>query len=156
VINATLNPASTILLLILLLTGRWLIGRRRIAQHRLVMLTAVAISTLFLISHVYYHVHVGSVRFPGTGWRRPVYFTILISPVVLAIVIVPMVIVTLTRGLRELSDRHWTIARWTFPLWLYVSMTGVPVYFMLYQWFAPPSTPQFSTGLLGLALYPCG
>ena len=73
---------------------------------------------------------------PGTGWSRPVYFSILISHVLLAIVIVPMVIITLTRALRERFDRHRAIARWTFPLWLYVSVTGVLVYFMLYHWFA--------------------
>jgi uncharacterized membrane protein YozB (DUF420 family) len=132
VINATLNGTSTVLLL----TGRWLIRRRRIAQHRLVMLTAFVTSTLFLISYVYYHLHVGTVRFQGTGWTRPVYFTILISHVVLAIVIVPLVLVTLTRALRERFDKHRAIARWTFPLWLYVSVTGVLVYFMLYKWFA--------------------
>jgi len=132
VINATLNGASTVLLL----TGRWLISRRRIAQHRLVMLTAFVTSTLFLISYVYYHLHVGTVRFQGTGWTRPVYFTILISHVVLAMVIVPLVLVTLTRALRERFDKHRAIARWTFPLWLYVSVTGVLVYFMLYKWFA--------------------
>jgi uncharacterized membrane protein YozB (DUF420 family) len=132
VINATLNGTSTVLLL----TGRWLISRRRIAQHRLVMLTAFVTSTLFLISYVYYHLHVGSVRFQGTGWTRPVYFTILISHVLLAIAIVPLVIVTLTRALRERFDKHRAIARWTFPLWLYVSVTGVLVYFMLYKWFA--------------------
>jgi uncharacterized membrane protein YozB (DUF420 family) len=131
VINAILNGTSTILLLI----GRWLISRRRIAQHRVVMLTAFATSTLFLISYLYYHAHVGDVRFQGAGWARPVYFTILISHVLLAIVIVPMVIVTLTRALRERFDKHRAIARWTFPLWLYVSVTGVLVYFMLYQWF---------------------
>ncbi len=131
VINATLNGTSTLLLLI----GRWLISRRRIAQHRLIMLTAFATSTLFLISYLYYHAHVGDVRFQGTGWTRPVYFTILISHVLLAIVIVPMVIVTLTRALRERFDKHRAIARWTYPLWLYVSVTGVLVYFMLYHWF---------------------
>jgi len=132
VINATLNGASTILLL----TGRWLLSRHRIAQHRLVMLTAFVTSTLFLISYLYYHFHVGSVRFQGTGWTRPVYFTILISHVLLAIAIVPLVVVTLARALRERFDKHRAIARWTFPLWLYVSVTGVLVYFMLYKWFA--------------------
>jgi putative membrane protein len=132
VINATLNGATTILLL----TGRWLISRRRIAQHRLVMLTAFVTSTLFLMSYLYYHFHVGSVRFQGTGWTRPAYFTILISHVLLAIAIVPLVIVTLARALRERFDKHRAIARWTFPLWLYVSVTGVLVYFMLYKWFA--------------------
>jgi uncharacterized membrane protein YozB (DUF420 family) len=132
VINAGLNGASTVLLL----TGRWLISQRRIAAHRLVMLTAVATSTLFLISYVYYHVHVGSVHFQGTGWSRPLYFTILISHVALAVVIVPLVIITLVRALRERFAQHRAIARWTFPLWLYVSVTGVLVYFMLYHWFA--------------------
>lgn len=131
-INASLNGSSTVLLL----TGRWLISRRRIAQHRLIMLTAMVTSTLFLISYVYYHIHVGSVHFQGTGWSRPLYFTILISHVVLAVVIVPLVIITLIRALRERFDKHRAIARWTFPLWLYVSVTGVLVYFMLYHWFA--------------------
>lgn len=134
VINASLNGASTVLLI----TGRWLIAQRRIAAHRFVMIGAVVTSSLFLISYLYYHAHVGSVRFQGTGWSRPLYFTILISHVILAAVIVPLVIVTLTRALRERFDRHRAIARWTFPLWLYVSITGVLVYFMLYQWFAPP------------------
>jgi uncharacterized membrane protein YozB (DUF420 family) len=138
VINASLNGASTVLLL----TGRWFISRRRIAAHRVFMLSAFVASTLFLISYLYYHAHlyyyahVGSVHFQGTGWSRPVYFTVLISHVVLAIVIVPLVIITLSRALRERFDKHRAIARWTFPLWLYVSMTGVLVYFMLYHWFA--------------------
>jgi putative membrane protein len=131
VINASLNGASTILLLI----GRWLISKRRIGQHRAVMLTAFATSTLFLISYLYYHFHVRSVHFQGTGWTRPVYFAILISHVLLAIAIVPLVLVTLTRALRERFDKHRAIARWTYPLWLYVSVTGVLVYFMLYHWF---------------------
>jgi len=132
VINATLNGASTILLL----TGRSLISRRRIAQHRLVMLTAFVTSTLFLISYLYYHFHAGSVPFQGTGRTRPVYFSILISHVLLAIAIVPLLIVTLTRALRDRFNKHRAIARWTFPLWLYDSVTGVLVYFMLYYWFA--------------------
>jgi uncharacterized membrane protein YozB (DUF420 family) len=132
VINASLNGASTILLLV----GRWFISQRRIAAHRFTMIAAVIASTLFLISYLYYHAHVGSVHFQGTGWSRTVYFSILISHVVLAAVIVPLVIVTLTRALRERFDRHRAIARWTFPLWLYVSITGVLVYFMLYHWFA--------------------
>ena len=132
VINASLNGASTVLLLV----GRRLIAQRRIAAHRATMITAVITSALFLTSYLYYHAHVGSVPFQGTGWSRPVYFTVLISHVILAIVIVPLVIVTLTRALRERFDRHRAIARWTFPLWLYVSVTGVLVYFMLYHWFA--------------------
>ena len=132
VINASLNGASTVLLL----TGHWLIGKGRVAAHRAAMITAVGTSTLFLASYLYYHAHVGSVHFQGTGWARPLYFTILISHVVLAAVIVPLVIITLTQALRERFDRHRAIARWTYPLWLYVSVTGVLVYFMLYHWFA--------------------
>ena len=132
VINASLNGVSAVLLLV----GRWFISKGRVASHRATMITAVITSTLFLISYLYYHAHVGSVRFQGTGWSRPVYFTILISHVILAAAIVPLVIITLIRALRERFDRHRAIARWTFPLWLYVSVTGVLVYFMLYHWFA--------------------
>ena len=106
------------------------------AAHRTFMLTAVCTSTLFLASYLYYHWHVGSVRFQGQGWSRPVYFSILISHTILAATIVPLVIITLSRALRERFDRHRAIARWTFPLWLYVSVTGVVIYFMLYHWFA--------------------
>jgi uncharacterized membrane protein YozB (DUF420 family) len=132
VINATLNGTSAVLLL----AGRWQIKRGRMAAHRAFMLTAVCTSTLFLTSYLYYHWHVGSVRFQGQGWSRPVYFSILISHTLLAITIVPLVIITLSRALRERFDQHRAIARWTFPLWLYVSCTGVIVYFMLYRWFA--------------------
>src|SRR5258708_1393303 len=132
VINATLNSASTILLL----TGHSMIKRGRMAAHRALMLTAIVTSSLFLASYLYYHWHVGSVRFQGQGWSRPVYFTILTSHTILAITIVPLVIVTLTRALRERFDRHRAIARWTYPLWLYVSVTGVVIYFMLYHLFA--------------------
>ncbi len=100
------------------------------------MIAALVTSSLFLISYLYYHYHVGSVHFQGQGWSRPVYFTILTSHTILAITIVPLVIITLSRALRERFDRHRAIARWTYPLWMYVSITGVIVYFMLYQWFA--------------------
>lgn len=132
VINATLNGTSGVLLL----AGRWQIKRGRMAAHRALMLTAICTSSLFLASYLYYHWHVGSVRFQGQGWSRPVYFSILISHTTLAATIVPLVIITLSRALRERFDRHRAIARWTFPLWLYVSCTGVIVYFMLYHWFA--------------------
>jgi len=130
-INATLNGCSAVLLV----TGRVLIARGKMAAHRAVMITAFVTSCLFLLSYVYYHWpgHGGVVYFRGTGWSRPVYFTILISHTILAIVIVPMVIISLTRGLQGQFDRHRGIARWTFPLWLYVSVTGVVVYFMLFQ-----------------------
>ena len=131
-IDASLNGASAVLLLI----GRGLIKRGKMAAHRAVMLTALASSTIFLACYLYYHAHVGSVHFQGQGWSRPVYFSILISHTILAAAIVPMIIVTLSRALRKRFDRHRAIARWTYPLWLYVSITGVIVYFMLYHLFA--------------------
>ncbi len=130
-INATLNGTSAVLLVI----GRVLIGRGKVAAHRAVMLTAFATSSVFLACYLYYHWHVGSVHFRGTGWSRPLYFTILTSHTILAIIIVPMILITLSRALREQFDRHQAIARWTFPLWLYVSVTGVVVYLMLYRIF---------------------
>jgi len=132
VINATLNGTSAVLLLV----GRGFIKRGRMAAHRAVMITALVSSSLFLTSYLYYHWHVGSVHFQGQGWTRPVYFSILISHTILAAVIVPMIIITLSRALRERFNRHRAIARWTFPLWLYVSVTGVVIYLMLYQIFA--------------------
>ena len=134
VINATLNGTSAVLLV----TAYVMIRRRRIAAHRAIMLTAVTTSTLFLISYLYYHLHVGSVHFQGHGWSRPLYFTILISHTILAAAIVPLVIITLSRALRERFDRHRAIARWTFPLWLYVSVTGVVIYVMLYHIYRAP------------------
>ena len=132
VINATLNGTSAVLLLV----GHNFIKRGRMAAHRAVMISAVVTSSLFLTSYLYYHYHVGSVRFPGHGFWRYVYYTILTSHTLLAITIVPLVIITLIRALRERFDRHAAIARWTYPLWLYVSVTGVVIYFMLYHLFA--------------------
>jgi uncharacterized membrane protein YozB (DUF420 family) len=131
-INATLNGTSAILLLI----GRTLIARGRVAAHRAVMITAFCTSTLFLISYLYYHAHVGSVHFRGIGWSRPIYFTILGTHTILAIVIVPLILITLNRGLKQRYPQHRRIARWTFPLWLYVSVTGVVIYTMLYHLYA--------------------
>jgi putative membrane protein len=128
---ASLNGASAVLLLI----GRYMIARGRMAAHRAFMIAAVVASALFLACYLYFHVHVGNIRFLGQGIWRPIYFLILIPHVTLAIVIVPMVIITLIRGLRARYDTHRAIARWTWPLWMYVSVTGVLVYFMLYQWF---------------------
>jgi putative membrane protein len=128
---ASLNGGSAVLLV----AGRYAIARNRMAVHRAFMIAAVAASALFLACYVYFHVHVGNIRFLGQGVWRPIYFAILIPHVTLAIVIVPMVIITLSRGLRARYDSHRAIARWTFPLWTYVSVTGVIVYFMLYQWF---------------------
>jgi uncharacterized membrane protein YozB (DUF420 family) len=132
VLDAGLNGTSAVLLVV----GRSLIVRGRMAAHRAVMITALVSSSLFLSSYLYYHWHVGSVHFQGQGWTRPVYFSILISHTILAAVIVPMIIITLSRALRERFDRHRVIARWTYPLWLYVSVTGVVIYVMLYKLFA--------------------
>jgi uncharacterized membrane protein YozB (DUF420 family) len=131
-INATLNGTSAVLLLI----GRTLIARGRVAAHRAVMITAFCTSTLFLISYLYYHAHVGSVHFRGIGRSRPIYFTILGTHTILAIVIVPLILITLNRGLKQRYPQHRRIARWTFPLWLYVSVTGVVIYTMLYHLYA--------------------
>lgn len=128
-LNATLNATSAILLA----TGWMLIRQRQIARHRACMLAAFVTSTLFLISYVIYHLNVGSVPFRGQGLWRMLYFSILFTHVVLAIVIVPMALITLSRGLAKRYDKHRRIARWTMPLWLYVSVTGVVVYLMLYQ-----------------------
>lgn len=99
------------------------------------MLAAFASSTVFLGCYLYYHFHAGVIRFQGHGWIRPVYFTLLLTHTVLAIVVVPMVLITLARALRSDFERHRTIARWTYPIWVYVSVTGVLVYFFVYQWF---------------------
>ena len=128
-VNATLNAISAVLLL----TGYVLIRARRVNQHRLCMLTAFVTSSLFLISYVVYHAQVGSVRFPRTGFVRPLYFTILVSHVTLAASVPPLAIITLSRGLKARYSRHRAIARWTLPIWLYVSVTGVLVYVLLYR-----------------------
>ena len=128
-LNAILNATSAVCVV----SGFLFIRRGRINAHRACMIAALIASALFLVSYLYYHAQVGSVPFQGQGWIRPVYFTILISHTVLAVVIVPLVLVTLTRALRGRFDRHKQIARWTFPLWLYVSITGVIVYLLLYH-----------------------
>jgi uncharacterized membrane protein YozB (DUF420 family) len=128
-LNAVLNATSAILLL----AGYRFIRRRQIARHRLCMLSAFGVSVIFLTSYIVYHAQVGSVHFPGTGWIRPVYFTILISHTLLAATVPPLALITLVRALQERFDRHRRIARWTFPVWLYVSVTGVVVYWMLYH-----------------------
>jgi uncharacterized membrane protein YozB (DUF420 family) len=128
-VNATLNGIATVLLV----TGYVCIRRRRISAHRLSMIAAFATSVLFLISYVIYHAHAGSRPFPGRGLIRAVYFTILISHVVLAAVVPALAAVTLWRGLAGRFERHVALARWTLPIWLYVSVTGIIVYVMLYQ-----------------------
>lgn len=127
-VNAALNSASALLLA----AGYIFIRRRKVAAHRLCMLSAFATSTLFLTSYLIYHYHVGSVPFTGQGLMRGVYFTILISHTILAAAIVPLVLITLYRALKANFDKHKRIARWTLPLWFYVSVTGVIVYGMLY------------------------
>jgi uncharacterized membrane protein YozB (DUF420 family) len=128
-LNAILNATSGVLIII----GFVMIRRKKVKAHRACMIAAVTTSIVFLISYVVYHSQAGATRFAGTGWSRPVYFTILISHTVLAITIVPFVIVTLRRALKGQFARHFRVARWTFPMWLYVSITGVIVYLMLYH-----------------------
>lgn len=128
-LNATLNATSAVLLVI----GYALIRRGHIRRHRAVMISACVTSTLFLTSYVIYHANIGSKPFPGRGPVRIVYFTILLTHVLLAVTVLPLAFVTLARGLRGRFDRHVAVARWTFPIWLYVSVTGVIVYLMLYR-----------------------
>jgi putative membrane protein len=130
-VNASLNALAAALLLL----GYREIRRGRMPQHRAFMIAACIASTLFLASYLTYHAHAGSRPFTGQGSVRLVYFVILISHVILAAAILPLALITLTRALRERFDRHRAIARWTLPIWLYVSVTGVVVYFMLYHWF---------------------
>ena len=137
-VNAFLNTASAVLLVI----GYGLVRRRRIEAHRRAMLAAFFVSAAFLASYVLYHTLLayylgqGPTRFRGEGFVRPVYFTVLLTHTVLAVAVVPFILVTLRRGLRRQDERHRRLARWTLPVWLYVSVTGVFVYLMLY-WLYP-------------------
>ena len=128
-LNATLNGTSAVLLT----CGYAAIRARKIAVHKTFMIAAFLTSTAFLISYLAYHYRVGHVAFQGQGWIRPVYFILLLTHTVLAAAIVPMIIITLRRAWLEKFDKHRIIARWTLPLWLYVSVTGVIVYLMVYQ-----------------------
>lgn len=128
-LNAALNAIAGVLLI----AGYILIRRRRIQAHRACMLGAFVVSALFLASYVIYHAQAGSRPFPGTGIARTIYFAILIPHVILAAAVLPLALVTLRRGLRRDDERHRRIARWTLPIWLFVSVTGVIVYLMLYQ-----------------------
>ena len=132
-LNAALNATS----FLLLVAALYQIRRGNVQAHRRLMLSALAVSGLFLVSYVVYHAQYGSVRFAGQGLVRPIYFVILVTHVILAVVIVPLVFVTLRRALAGDFARHRRIAHWTYPLWLYVSVTGVVVYLMLYHWFRP-------------------
>jgi putative membrane protein len=128
-LNAALNGLSALLLA----SGYLCVRRRKVTAHKICMGSAFAIFTLFLLSYLTYHAHVGSVPFRGQGWIRSVYFAILISHTTLAATILPLALVTLSRALRGQFARHVRVARWTLPLWLYVSVTGVVVYWMLYH-----------------------
>ena len=132
-VNAALNFLS----FLLLVAAFYQIRRGNVNQHRRLMLSALAVSVIFLVCYVVYHAQYGSVRFMGQGAVRPVYFIILITHIILAAAIVPLVIVTVVRALRGDFARHRRIARWTYPLWLYVSVTGVVVYLMLYHLYRP-------------------
>lgn len=134
-VNASLNAASAVFLL----TGYRFIRRGRILPHKICMVTAFICSSLFLASYLYFHSQAGVIHFQGQGWIRPVYFSILISHTVLAVVIIPLVLTALYRALTNQFARHKRIARWTFPLWLYVSVTGVVIYWLLYRVYAAPS-----------------
>lgn len=128
-LNAALNGTSAVLLT----SGYFFIRRRKVTAHKTCMLTAFGASTLFLVSYVIYHSRAGSVQFRGTGFMRPIYFTLLLTHVVLAAVIVPLALTTIYLAWTGQFDRHKRMARWTLPLWLYVSVTGVIVFWMLYH-----------------------
>jgi putative membrane protein len=138
-LNASLNGASAVLLA----CGYVAIRSGKIAVHKAFMISAFAVSSVFLGSYLLYHYRVGHVAFQGQGWIRPVYFVLLTTHTVLAIVIVPMILVTLRRAWLERFDRHRIIARWTLPLWFYVSVTGVIVYLMVYQIYRPAEFTRF-------------
>ena len=137
---APLNSVLNSIAAILLIAGFYCIRRRWIRAHRILMLSAFTVSAAFFISYVIYHYQIGNVRFQGHDWIRPVYFTILISHIVLAAAIVPLVLITLMRALRGNFPKHRRIAVWTLPIWLYVSITGVAVYLMCYRLYPPGYT----------------
>jgi len=144
---APLNSILNTIAAILLVAGFYCIRRRWVRAHRAFMLSALAVSTVFLISYLTYHYNVGDVRFQGRGWVRPLYFTILISHIALAAAIVPLVLITLRRALRRDFHRHRRIALWTWPLWIYVSVTGVVVYLMCYRLY-PPLYPKAAAAIV--------
>ena len=128
-VNAALNATSAILIG----SGFYFIKQKNISAHKACMIAALGVSTLFLASYLFYHYNVGTVRFTKPGWLRDVYFPLLLTHTVLAVVIVPMVLRTLYFGLKNRFRQHVGIAKWTFPIWMYVSITGVVVYWMLYR-----------------------
>jgi putative membrane protein len=132
-LNASLNGTSGVLLA----CGYAAIRNGKIAVHKAFMIAAFLVSSVFLVSYIVYHLRVGHVVFQGQGWIRPLYFVLLTSHTLLAIVIVPLILITLRRAWLEKFDKHRVIARWTLPLWFYVCITGVIVYLMVYQIYAP-------------------
>ena len=128
-INAALNAATSVLLVV----GRTHIARRRVAANRATMIAAVGVSVLFLAGYITYHLSAPIFVFRGEGWIRPVYYALLVSHVVLAAIAIPLVLATFWRGLRREEARHRRWARWTWPVWIYVSVSGVVVYLMLYH-----------------------
>ncbi len=147
-VNASLNAASAVFLLI----GYRFIRRGRILPHKICMVTAFICSSVFLASYLYFHYQAGVVHFQGQGWIRPIYFSILITHTILAGLIVPLALVTLYRALTNQFDRHKRIARWTFPLWLYVSITGVVIYWLLYRLYAAPSVAAAAAVAVGFSI----
>jgi len=132
-VNASLNGLAGSFLL----AGYYFIKRKNKSSHRVCMITAAVCSVFFFISYAVYHLHAGTTRFTVPGWPRVLYFTILSTHTPLAAATLPLVVLTLMRALKGDFARHKRIARWTWPVWMYVSVTGVLIYFMLYQWFPP-------------------
>ncbi|HYA34654.1 MAG TPA: DUF420 domain-containing protein [Candidatus Binataceae bacterium] len=132
-LNAALNSIAAVLLA----AGFVFIKQKRVDAHRACMIAAIVVSAAFLTSYAIFHYHVGDVRFSGQGWIRPVYFSILIPHVILAGVIAPLALITIYFALRERFPSHRRIARWTWPLWMFVSVSGVVVYVMLYKLYVP-------------------
>lgn len=128
-VNATLNTISAVLLT----TGFFMIRQRKTGAHRNCMIAAFVVSGLFLTSYLIYHYHAGSTPFEGSGWIRTIYFAVLIPHIILAALILPLALITLYFALRKQFTKHRRIARWTLPIWLYVSVTGIIVYWMLYR-----------------------
>ena len=136
-IDAALNGTAAVFLL----AGFGFITRGKILAHKICMLTAFACTTAFFAFYLYFHLHAGIIYFGGRGWIRPVYFAILISHTMLAIVSLPLILITLTLALRGTFSKHRRIAHWTFPIWLYVSLTGVIVYWLLFVAYTPIGVP---------------
>ena len=136
-INAGLNAACTVFLLL----GYTFIRRGKILQHKISMVSAFVCSMVFLGCYLYFHFHAGLIRFGGEGWIRPVYFTLLISHTTLAVVNLPLILITLGYALKDNFGKHRRIAVWTFPSWLYVSVTGVIIYWLLYIAYTPIGAP---------------